>query len=217
MGTSYIKEKISNMQKFPVLFLFKQAKSKREKKKNWAVFLRWCATGGLFLDKNVDVWLHLQWNFQLWHLVCLNVHFVLCVRAPFQVVHLQRDELNRETVYPMHPSSIHGVEDMSTLAELHEAAIMHNLCLRYQKDNIYVSLSQWALCLESVGFFFQRFMRFSFFFFFPLSNRSTNAQIEVGQISNINREGVGVKWDATTKTLFFWLENNVKLEQKLTK
>lgn len=39
----------------------------------------------------------------------------------------------------MHPSSIQGVEDMSTLVELHEAAIMHNLFLRYQKDNIYVS------------------------------------------------------------------------------
>uniref|UniRef100_A0A671Z009 Unconventional myosin-X-like n=1 Tax=Sparus aurata TaxID=8175 RepID=A0A671Z009_SPAAU len=49
-------------------------------------------------------------------------------------------KLNRETVYPMHPSSIHGVEDMSTLAELHEAAIMHNLFLRYQKDNIYTNI-----------------------------------------------------------------------------
>lgn len=57
----------------------------------------------------------------------------------FQVIYLQKAELNRETVYPMHPSSIHGAEDMSTLAELHEAAIMHNLFLRYQKDNIYVS------------------------------------------------------------------------------
>lgn len=55
------------------------------------------------------------------------------------MTHLQQAELDRETVYPMHPSSIHGVEDMSTLAELHEAAIMHNLFLRYQKDNIYVS------------------------------------------------------------------------------
>uniref|UniRef100_A0A665WVU8 Unconventional myosin-X-like n=1 Tax=Echeneis naucrates TaxID=173247 RepID=A0A665WVU8_ECHNA len=43
-------------------------------------------------------------------------------------------------VYPMHPSSVHGVEDMSTLAELHEAAIMHNLFLRYQKDNIYTNI-----------------------------------------------------------------------------
>uniref|UniRef100_A0AAQ5Y551 Myosin X, like 3 n=1 Tax=Amphiprion ocellaris TaxID=80972 RepID=A0AAQ5Y551_AMPOC len=46
----------------------------------------------------------------------------------------------QEMVYPMHPSSIHGVEDMSTLAELHEAAIMHNLFLRYQKDNIYTNI-----------------------------------------------------------------------------
>uniref|UniRef100_A0A8C5HUJ1 Unconventional myosin-X-like n=1 Tax=Gouania willdenowi TaxID=441366 RepID=A0A8C5HUJ1_GOUWI len=44
------------------------------------------------------------------------------------------------TVYPMHLSSINGVEDMSTLAELHEAAIMHNLFLRYQKDNIYTNI-----------------------------------------------------------------------------
>ncbi|XP_056894751.1 unconventional myosin-X isoform X1 [Takifugu flavidus] len=57
-----------------------------------------------------------------------------------KVMHLQREELNRETVYLMHPSSIHGVEDMSTLAELHEAAIMHNLFLRYKKDNIYTNI-----------------------------------------------------------------------------
>lgn len=57
-----------------------------------------------------------------------------------QAMYLQREELNRETVYPMHPSSVHGVEDMSTLAELHEAAIMHNLYLRYTEDSIYVSV-----------------------------------------------------------------------------
>ncbi|MEQ2235295.1 hypothetical protein ILYODFUR_000857 [Ilyodon furcidens] len=57
-----------------------------------------------------------------------------------KVICLQREELNRETVYPMHPSSINGVEDMSTLAELHEAAIMHNLFLRYQKNNIYTNI-----------------------------------------------------------------------------
>uniref|UniRef100_A0A673CUS5 Myosin X, like 1 n=1 Tax=Sphaeramia orbicularis TaxID=375764 RepID=A0A673CUS5_9TELE len=43
-------------------------------------------------------------------------------------------------VYAMHPSSVHGVEDMSTLAELHEAAIMHNLFLRYQQNNIYTNI-----------------------------------------------------------------------------
>uniref|UniRef100_A0A7N8XQH6 Myosin X, like 3 n=1 Tax=Mastacembelus armatus TaxID=205130 RepID=A0A7N8XQH6_9TELE len=46
----------------------------------------------------------------------------------------------QKMVYLMHPSSIHGVEDMSTLAELNEAAIMHNLFLRYQKDNIYTNI-----------------------------------------------------------------------------
>ncbi|CAL8267749.1 unnamed protein product [Lota lota] len=57
-----------------------------------------------------------------------------------KVVCVERPELNRDTVFPMHPSSIHGVEDMSTLAELHEAAIMHNLYLRYQKDLIYTNI-----------------------------------------------------------------------------
>uniref|UniRef100_A0A3Q1JFB9 Myosin X, like 1 n=1 Tax=Anabas testudineus TaxID=64144 RepID=A0A3Q1JFB9_ANATE len=57
-----------------------------------------------------------------------------------RVIYLQKGEVTREMVYPMHPSSIEGVEDMSTLAELHEAAIMHNLFLRYQKDNIYTNI-----------------------------------------------------------------------------
>lgn len=56
-----------------------------------------------------------------------------------QVLYLQQAEVTRERVYAMHQSSIDGVEDMSALAELHEAAIMHNLYQRYQKDSIYVS------------------------------------------------------------------------------
>lgn len=67
----------------------------------------------------------------------------MCV---LQVIYIQKEEVNREMVYPMHPSSIEGVEDMSTLAELHEAAIMHNLFLRYQKDNIYVRHSTVLIC-----------------------------------------------------------------------
>ncbi|GAA6093504.1 unconventional myosin-X, partial [Tachysurus ichikawai] len=62
------------------------------------------------------------------------------------VLYLQQVEVTREKMYPMHQSSIDGVEDMSTLAELHEAAIMHNLHQRYQKDHIYVSNSI-ALCV----------------------------------------------------------------------
>lgn len=65
------------------------------------------------------------------------------------MIYLQRAELNRETVCTMHPSSIHGVEDMSTLAELHEAAIMHNLFLRYQRDNIYVRHHTVSVCAHT--------------------------------------------------------------------
>ncbi|XP_028809967.1 unconventional myosin-X-like [Denticeps clupeoides] len=57
-----------------------------------------------------------------------------------EVLYLQQAEVDRNRVYPMDQSSISGVEDMSTLAELHEAAIMHNLHLRYQKDLIYTNI-----------------------------------------------------------------------------
>ncbi|KAM4540376.1 unconventional myosin-X [Fundulus diaphanus] len=57
-----------------------------------------------------------------------------------EVFYLQQAEVTRERVYAMDQSSIDGVEDMSALAELHEAAIMHNLYQRYQKDNIYTNI-----------------------------------------------------------------------------
>ncbi|VDO01635.1 unnamed protein product [Rodentolepis nana] len=37
----------------------------------------------------------------------------------------------------MHPSSVRGVPDMTSLGELHECSILRNLLLRYRSDEIY--------------------------------------------------------------------------------
>uniref|UniRef100_A0A8C3VCM9 Myosin X n=1 Tax=Catharus ustulatus TaxID=91951 RepID=A0A8C3VCM9_CATUS len=48
--------------------------------------------------------------------------------------------LSREKVLPMHQTSADGVEDMSMLGDLHEAAILLNLHQRYQQGNIYTNI-----------------------------------------------------------------------------
>ncbi|XP_041117513.1 unconventional myosin-X-like [Polyodon spathula] len=65
----------------------------------------------------------------------------LVLTADYGEVHsLELSSVSREVVFPMHQTSVEGVEDMSTLTELHEAAIMHNLHLRYQQDKIYTNI-----------------------------------------------------------------------------
>uniref|UniRef100_A0A8C7PEF0 Myosin X n=1 Tax=Oncorhynchus mykiss TaxID=8022 RepID=A0A8C7PEF0_ONCMY len=54
-----------------------------------------------------------------------------------QVYTYKQNALTRQKVQPMHPSSSGGVEDMASLEDLHDGAIMHNLYLRYQQRNIY--------------------------------------------------------------------------------
>lgn len=59
-----------------------------------------------------------------------------------QVYTYKQNTLTRQKVQPMHRSSIRGVEDMASLEDLHEGAIMHNLYLRYKQKYIYVSFLQ---------------------------------------------------------------------------
>lgn len=91
---------------------------------------------------------------RLWTGVCVRV----CVHSFFlhrpAVLHLfvllqvfrhRQPTLTWQKVQVMHPSSIRGVEDMSTLEDLHDGAILHNLFLRYQQRHVYVSLSAGVL------------------------------------------------------------------------
>uniref|UniRef100_A0A3Q2E042 Myosin X n=1 Tax=Cyprinodon variegatus TaxID=28743 RepID=A0A3Q2E042_CYPVA len=54
-----------------------------------------------------------------------------------QVYTYKQNALTRQKVQPMHHSSVRGVEDMATLEDLHDGAIMHNLFQRYQQRQIY--------------------------------------------------------------------------------
>ncbi|CAH6792657.1 Myo7a [Phodopus roborovskii] len=73
----------------------------------------------------------------------------LCDSGQIQVVDDEGNEhwispQNATHIKPMHPTSVHGVEDMIRLGDLNEAGILRNLLIRYRDHLIYTNCGGWT-------------------------------------------------------------------------
>uniref|UniRef100_A0A674GDM1 Myosin X n=1 Tax=Taeniopygia guttata TaxID=59729 RepID=A0A674GDM1_TAEGU len=95
----------------------------------------WC-----FFTLGARVWLQEQDQLQPCTVgFCANGN-VLFTSDYGMVFQYPKATLSREKVLPMHQTNVDGVEDMSMLGDLHEAAILLNLHQRYQQGNIYTNI-----------------------------------------------------------------------------
>uniref|UniRef100_A0A3Q1HLB4 Uncharacterized protein n=1 Tax=Anabas testudineus TaxID=64144 RepID=A0A3Q1HLB4_ANATE len=94
----------------------------------------------LFLLQGDYVWLDLKTGREFE--VPIGAVVKLCDSGQIQVVDDEGNEhwispQNATNIKPMHPTSIHGVEDMIRLGDLNEAGILRNLLIRYREKIIY--------------------------------------------------------------------------------
>ncbi|XP_048455251.1 unconventional myosin-X [Rhincodon typus] len=91
-----------------------------------------------FLREGSSVWLRAKDQLLPSSVSCTSNGIVLLTTEYGEVFSYELAELSEEIVVPMHQTSVDGVDDMSSLTDLHEAAILYNLFLRYKQDKIYV-------------------------------------------------------------------------------
>ncbi|XP_062417265.1 myosin VIIAa [Pungitius pungitius] len=94
----------------------------------------------VILQQGDFVWLDLKTGREFE--VAVGAVVKLCDSGQIQVLDDEGNEhwispQNATNIKPMHPTSIHGVEDMIRLGDLNEAGILRNLLIRYREKLIY--------------------------------------------------------------------------------